>query len=149
MPPAVLGSVLLASGVTAAGAVAGGVIQSRASNKATKASQQANTEALNFTKSQAEAAAADYERRYSTWLAERQALLSRLGISIPSPAAAPAASPGGAPAASPAVGARARLGQAFPMAAPRGATVADLMGMAGREARPEWNDWSGYGLQPA
>lgn len=155
-------AVLLAA-IPAAAALGGAVIQSRASSKATKASQQANTEALNFTKSQAELAAADYQRRYDTWLAERQALLSRYGISIPPPAP-PSARPGAVPSA--AVPPGAPEGGGFmggvadrlrPLAARqrpgvalvRGATVADMLGMRGREAPAEWNDWSGYGLRPA
>lgn len=137
-------AVLLAA-IPAAAAVGGAVIQSRASGKATKAQQAANTEALNFTKAQAELAAADYERRYNTWLAERNALMSRYGISLPSPA--PIARPA-ADAAPPLVG-RPGAQRRPAVALVRGRTVADMLGLREGAAPAEWDDWRGYGLRTA
>lgn len=147
MPPAILASPLLAAGVTAAGVVGAGALSARASNKATKASTAANTEALNFTKSQAEAASADYARRYAAWEAERRALFQRYGINIP--ASAPPAAPGaGVPGAQP-------QGPGVGNSLMRGATIADILGRKQAQPPPEarpldtWNDWGERGLRLA
>jgi hypothetical protein len=138
-------AVLLAA-IPAAAAIGGAVVQSRAANKATKASTAANTEALNFTKSQAEAASADYARRYAAWEAERQALFQRYGINIP--ASAPAGPGAGVPGPQP-------QGPAMGNSLMRGATIADILGRKQAQPPPDarpldaWNDWGQRGLRLA
>jgi hypothetical protein len=153
MPPAVLASPLLAAGVTALGVVGGGALQSRASNKATKASSVANQQALAYTKEQdaaekVRAARAEelYQRQWEAWQAQRMALARHLGLDVsgweagtPMRSAAPIAGAPMGPGRDP------RLGNALM----QGATLADIMNRGGPQGGGDWSDWGNYGLRQA
>ncbi len=142
--------------ISAGGAIVGGVLMSRAQNRATDASLEANREAIAFSREQDERGTAAYEERMQIWQASRQALLDKYGIDIAPPTMGGPGGPGGAPQGAP---------QAPPPGAvPRGAPgpqgmapgVADAKGLSGRslgelasmgKGKGSWNDWSTMGLR--
>lgn len=80
MPPAVV-----AAGIGAAGAIGGAVLGSRAANKASDTQAQANSEALQFQREQANKAEQVYKQQWDQWNRQRQALMQRYGIDIAPP----------------------------------------------------------------
>lgn len=139
MPP-----VVVAAGITAAGALGGAALASRSANKASEASTKANDAALAYAKEQEAQRRADYERAYAEWQAGRQALLSRYGISVPSSSAPRIGAPtGGVP------------GMNAPAASapliPRGQNLAAVGAAPTAQGEPyeRWNDWRSYGLPSA
>lgn len=111
MPP-----VVAAAAIGGAAALGGSYLQSRASNKATKAQQQANDKALQHAQQQEALRRADYERAYAQWQAGRNQLLQRYGLPIQQ-----AQQPYGQPPQTPIPGSAVPRGQ--PPQAPRGGNV--------------------------
>lgn len=158
MPQAIL-IPALTYGLPAAAAVTGAVLQSRATNKATKASTESNDAALAYAKEQEAIRRADYERALAEWQAGRQALLSRYGVSVPAYSAPRpptlAAPSSGAPsvAALPAAareGVRTFFSDGSSPLIPRGQNLAGAVAADAASVQPErWNDWRSYGLPSA
>jgi hypothetical protein len=133
--------------------VVGGVLQSRATNKATAASSKANTEALDYTKEQETARRADYDKataayqqQWNAWNAQRMALLQRYGVDVSGMQAPPMQSPSAAPSLMGGGGVDPRTANAIGAAAQGGQTVADILG---RGQPGKWNDWAAQGLPSA
>ena len=147
MPP-----VVVAAGITAAGALGGAALASRASNKATDAQSQANRESLAYTKQKDARSEADALRREGLWQSQynnwqnaaNQALsnwgfngqltpLSGYGMAAPVRGAMPAA--------------------AVRRPGPGSGSYADLVPTDPRERRDltneigDWADWRRYGLE--
>lgn len=140
MPPPVI-----AAGIVAAGGIAGGVLSSRASNKATRAQQQSTAEAIALERERD----AEELRRYNEQREElkqawseretrRNALLARYGRGPSSQRTMP---PGWTPVAAGAAGAASR-----PMSSPQVAMLANPEG--GEPLTPPlvplrhpWGDW--------
>ena len=82
----------ISAGIGAAGSLGGGIMGSKAQNKATEAQAKSNAAALDFQKQQEAARRAEYDKAYGMWNASRQALMSRYGLDVPGASAEPAAS---------------------------------------------------------
>ena len=126
--------------ISAGGSLAGALIGSKQSGKATDASLAATREALAYQKEKDAQSRADFAKAMMAYEANRNALLQRYGISIPDYGAAPQVSSGGQMSLSMPAGA-----QSF-----RGGSLASLMGQtapgaAGVAAAPaeQWG-WRGY-----
>lgn len=91
---------LLPSIISGVGTLGAAALGSRSSNKATKAQSDANTQALQFQREQEAARRADFGRAMQAYEANRNALLQRYGLSVPS---APQPGGMGAPGAGPGV----------------------------------------------
>lgn len=96
MPPAII-----PAAIAGGSAVVGGILGNRAQNKATEAQQRASDAALAYQREQAQREEAWKQRAYDQWLAGRQALLQRFGISLPQAQAPAAGGPMGPPSMSP------------------------------------------------
>jgi hypothetical protein len=144
MPPAVIGGA-----IAAAGALGSAYLQSRASGRATAASERTTGRALDFQEAQAAKGEEAYRAQWDYWRATREALMRELGIDITPPGmgGAGVAAPGiGGPVASPGFMAPpSRPGAGTPPNL-EGATLGDI---AQPRAPGRWNDWSAMGLRGA
>lgn len=129
--------------ITGPATIVSGIMQSRAQNKATDASERSNAAALAFTKEQEAQRKAVYDQRMAQWTASRNALLQRYGIDIAPPSTAPAG-PAPGPVTMPQPGpATAVTGQP----GLQGATLGEIMQR--KQEAPgldSWNDWQSKGL---
>lgn len=133
--------------IGAGGNIVGGILQSRATNKATEASERANREALAFSREQEATRKANYDRAYGIWDASRQELMRRYGITLPASTAPTLTAPGAAqPASAGTLGAAVRRP---PAQMPTGQTLGQIAQVQAPPEEPqgEWNDWRRYGLR--
>lgn len=133
MPP-----VVIAAGITAAGAIGSAVANRSAQKRATDVGLQANREAMAYQREQD----AKREAAMQAYQANREALLRRYGVDIGqgAPPVAVASVPAGA--AGPARPIQSATGRVPGRSLPVGATMDDLIREPGA-----WNDWSTYGLR--
>jgi hypothetical protein len=132
--------------ITGPATIVSGIMQSRASNKATDAQSKSAAETLAFAREQEAQRKAVYEQKMAQYTAMRNTLAQRYGIDIGTPPAAPGgpAMPGAVPRPQPV--------PAMAQGAPQGLQGATLGGLMQRKQEaPGLDSWNqpNYGLPTA
>ena len=140
MPASIVAAPLIGAGAS----IIGGIMGSRASNKAADAQERSTQQALDYQRGRDAKAEKYFQQQYEQSMAGRRALLKRYGLTVPEwdpqgppPGAVPRGGPQGAPQGRPANIAQLAGGEGTPQER--------AIRLKGRDPRT-WDEWGRYGL---